>query len=93
MEGINVVFITENNSTLSPSVALYLVASLSFSLKDDISAVVGIRCKVTDVRQMTNDLKMATSSVPLSLAAEEMNVHIIFFGGGEGLFTPPLQLL
>lgn len=67
MEGINVVFITKNNNpslSFCLPLSLYISLALFFSfLKDDISAMVGVRCKVTAARQMTNDLKMATSSV------------------------------
>lgn len=67
MEGINVVFITKTTA-LSLSVSLHLSVAFPFfffflAVKDDISATAGVRCKVNAARQMTNDLKMATSSV------------------------------
>lgn len=64
MEGINVVFITKTTAlSLSVSFHFSFVALKKKKKKDDISASIGVRRKVNAGRQMTNDLKMATSSV------------------------------
>lgn len=74
MGDINVVFITENNSPLS--FCLSFLFAVEKKKREMISVqTAGVGCKVNAARQMTNELKMAASSVPW--LQEEMNAYVL----------------